>query len=153
MAWLTLFMGLITCTVVILRYGFDSGAIVLQELVIYLHATAFMLGLAYTLKQDAHVRVDVIYARLSARGQAWVNVIGNCLFLLPCTVVFAGFSFGYVGSSWRILEGSAEMGGIPGLFLLKTLIPIMALTLLAQGCAETARCIRTIRNSPAEQVR
>lgn len=153
MAWLTLLMGLTTFTVVVLRYGFDTGAIALQELVIYLHASAFMLGIAYTLKQDAHVRVDVIYARLSPRGQAWVNVIGNCLFLLPCTLVFAGFSFSYVGASWQILEGSVEVGGIPGLFLLKTLIPLMALTLLAQGCVETARCVRTIRSTAADQTR
>lgn len=135
-------MGLATCAVVVLRYGFDIGAVVLQESVIYLHATAFMLGIAYTMKVDEHVRVDVIYGRLSGRQQAWVNLAGHLLFLLPVALTIGIGSLPYVTASWHILEGSPEVGGIPGIFVLKTLIPVMATLVTLQGLAEIARNVR-----------
>jgi len=134
-------MGLLTCTVVVLRYGFDTGAVVLQESVIYLHATAFMMGIAYTLRLDGHVRVDVLYARLDARQRAWINLAGHVLFLLPVTLTIGIGSLPYVAASWRILEGSPEVGGIPAVFVLKTLIPVMAVLLCLQGLAEIARSV------------
>ena len=134
-------MGLATCVVVVLRYGFDTGAVALQESVLYLHAIAFMLGIAYTLKLDEHVRVDVLYSRLSPVGRARVDLAGHCLFLVPAALTIGITSLPYVAASWRILEGSAEVGGIPGLFVLKTLIPVMAFTLLLQGLAEIVRAV------------
>lgn len=147
-AWLTLVMGLVTCAVVVLRYGFDIGAIALQESVIYLHATAFMLGIAYTLKLDEHVRVDVLYSRLNARQKAWVDLCGHIFFLLPAALTLGLYSLPYVAASWRIQEGSSEVGGIPAVYLLKTLIPVMTLLLLLQGLAEIARAVRHLRQEP-----
>ena len=144
-AWLTLVMGIATCAVVILRYGFDTGAVVLQESVIYLHAAAFMLGIPYACKLDGHVRVDVLYGRFSERRQAWINLIGHCVFLLPVTLTIGLSSLPYVTASWRIIEGSPEVGGIPGIFLLKTLIPIMAFLLTLQGLAEISRMVARLR--------
>lgn len=149
MAWLTLLMGVLTCVVVALRYGFDTGAIVIQESVIYLHATAFMLGFAYTLKHDGHVRVDVLYGRLDPTRRAWVDLAGHCLFLLPTALALGWYSLPYVGAAWQVLEGSPEVGGIPGLFLLKTLIPVMAITLILQGIAEISRSVDRIRGRAA----
>ena len=83
LAWLTLAMVLTTVTIVILRYLFNSGSIALQESVSYLHATVFMLGAAYTLKHDAHVRVDIIYQKLTPLGRAWVDLLGTMLLLFP----------------------------------------------------------------------
>lgn len=133
---------------VILRYGFDIGAVALQESAIYLHATAFMLGIAYTLKLDEHVRVDVIYSRLSERQRAWINLSGHCLFLLPVTITVGLYSLPYVAASWRILEGSSEVGGVPGIFVLKTLIPLTAILLSLQGIAEIARIAGRLRETP-----
>ncbi len=147
-AWLTLLMGLITTLVVVLRYGYDTGAIALQESVIYLHATAFMLGIASTLQAGGHVRVDVLQSRLSPRGKAWVDLAGHCLFLVPTAAALLWYSLPYVADSWRVLEGSSEVGGIPGTFLLKTLIPVMALNLLLLGLAEIARTMGRIRGAP-----
>lgn len=148
MSWLTLVTGLVTCAVVILRYGFDTGAVAFQESALYLHATAFMLGIGYTLKLDEHVRVDVIYSRLSERQRAWINLSGHCLFLLPVTITVGLYSLPYVAASWRILEGSSEVGGIPAIFVLKTLIPLTALLLSLQGLAEIARNVRRLRANP-----
>ncbi len=135
----------ITVAVVLMRYLLSQGAIVAQESVMYLHALAFMLGIPYALKHDAHVRVDLLYARLGKRGRAWIDLSGHLLFLVPVAVVIVLYSRNYVASAWRVMEGSTEVGGIPGIFLLKTLIPVMAVLLLVQGAAEIARCLLVIR--------
>ena len=138
-SWLTLAMVLATLAVVILRYLFDIGSIALQESITYLHAVVFMLGAAYTLKHDAHVRVDIFYQQRSPRTRAWINLLGTLLLLLPvCLLIFLG-SLGYVTSSWSILEGSREAGGLDGVFLLKSVIPLMAVLLLLQGGAHALR--------------
>ena len=139
LAWLCLALALTTCLVVLLRYGIGVGSIAIQESVTYLHALVFMLGAAYTLKHDGHVRVDIFYRRLGRRGQAWVNSVGSILFLLPFCAFVVGISWPFVTESWRVLEGSQDPGGIHGVFLLKTLIPLMAISLFLQGLAELAR--------------
>ncbi|WP_226644024.1 TRAP transporter small permease subunit [Microbulbifer variabilis] len=141
LAWFTWAMVLLQSCVVALRHLFDSGSIALQESVIYLHGAAFMLGLAYALQTDAHVRVDVFYRRMSPMGRAWVNAVGFLLFLLPlCTFMLLG-SWHFVMNSWSVLEESANAGGLPGVFLLKSLIPLAALTL---GLAGTSQFIRAL---------
>ena len=146
MAWLIGLMALITFAIVLFRYGLNLGAIAVQESVLYLHAIAFMLGIPYALKTDEHVRVDVVYSRLSTRSRAWVNLLGHCLFLLPVAASLFWLSLPYVGASWRILEGSPEVGGIPGVFLLKTLIPFTSALLFLQGLAGISRAVRAIRS-------
>jgi TRAP-type mannitol/chloroaromatic compound transport system permease small subunit len=138
-AWFALAMALLTAVVVVLRYGFDIGSIATQEFIIYLHGSLFMLGAAYTLKHGGHVRVDIFYQHFGARGQAWVNSLGGIVFLLPLCVFIFGMSWNYVTESWAIRETSPEPGGIPAVFLLKTLLPLMALNLFFQGLAEVLR--------------
>ena len=88
-AWLALLLVLGMVLVVVLRYGFGIGNIALQESLTYLHGSLFMLGIAYTLAEDEHVRVDVLYQRFSPRGRAWVNVLGTLFLLLPvCGALF-----------------------------------------------------------------
>ncbi|MED5355186.1 MAG: TRAP transporter small permease subunit [Pseudomonadota bacterium] len=132
-AFAAIAMALVTTTVVILRYGFGQGAIAAQESVLYLHGALFMLGAAPTLLTDKHVRVDVFYRNFTERQKHWVNTIGHTVFTLPfCTLIVFG-SWGYVSESWSIMESSPEPGGIPAVFLLKTLIPAMALLLALQA--------------------
>lgn len=138
-------MVLATLVIVVLRYALSEGSIVLQESVLYLHGVAFMLGIPYALKEDAHVRVDLVYARLTPRGRAWVNLLGHLLFLVPVSLCLLWVSRGYVAASWRILERSPEVGGLPAVFLLKSLLPLMAGLLLLQGLAESIRCVNTLR--------
>ena len=138
-AWLAFAMTLLTVFVVILRYGLGIGSIAMQELTVYMHATLFMLGAAYTLKSGSHVRVDIFYRRFTPRTRAWVNSMGTIVFLMPLCVFIIGTSWEFVANSWAIHETSAEPGGIPAVFLLKTLIPLMAANLLLQGFAEVLR--------------
>lgn len=141
LAWLTVLMMLALSLVVILRYGFDIGSIALQESVTYLHACVFMLGAAYTLKQDGHVRVDIFYRRFSTRGKAWVNSLGGIIFLLPLCVFIFFSSWEFVSQAWLIGEISTEPGGIPAVFLLKSLIPLLAFNLALQALAEIFRSV------------
>ena len=140
-AWLTFAMMATTVVVVVLRYGFDVGAIVLQESVVYMHGLAFMLGIGYTLKTDDHVRVDLIYSRLGHVARRRVNLFGHVVFLVPVSLFILLSSLDYVAASWRVLERSPEVGGIPAVYLLKSLIPVMAVALLLQGIAEIIRCL------------
>lgn len=143
-AWLTLGMMMLTCLIVVMRYGFNAGSIALQESVLYLHALVFMLGAAYTFKADEHVRVDVFYRSFSAKKKAWVNLVGGLIFLLPVTLYTAYLSVDYVAASWRVLETSQEPGGLPFVYLLKTLIPVMMLTLILQGLADIFKSLGII---------
>jgi TRAP-type mannitol/chloroaromatic compound transport system permease small subunit len=139
LAWLGGIMAVLTAAVVVLRYGFDTGSIAAQEAVTYLHATLFMLGAAYALKQGAHVRVDIFYRGFSARTRAWIDSLGAIVFLLPLCAVIALLSLDFVARAWSVREGSADAGGIRGVFLLKSLLPLMALNLALQGLAELLR--------------
>ncbi len=147
-AWLTLAMVLTTATIVMLRYLFNSGSIALQESVSYMHATVFMLGAAYTLKHDGHVRVDIIYQKLSARGRAWIDLLGTLLLLFPVCLFMLYTSMDYVTAAWTIHEGSREAGGLDGVYLLKSAIPVMALLLLLQGCSLLLRNLLVVARWP-----
>ena len=150
-AWLTLAMVAVTFTVVVMRYLFDLGSIALQESITFMHATIFMLGAAYTLRHEGHVRVDIFYSRLGERGRAWVDLLGVIFLLMPVTLFIVLISWEYVTSSWALFEGSREAGGLPGVFLLKSLIPLMALLLLLQGLAMGLRALCVLRGLTAQQ--
>lgn len=137
-AWLTLAMVIVTFTVVLLRYLFNIGWIAMQESITYMHALVFMLGAAYTLKHEGHVRVDIFYSKFSARARAWVDLLGTLFLLLPVCLFILWISWDYVASSWRVLEGSREAGGLPMVFLLKSIIPLMAGLMILQGISLAA---------------
>ncbi len=145
-AWLTLGMVVVTFLVVVLRYAFDLGWIALQETVTWMHGITFMLGAAYALKHDAHVRVDIFYRGFDARRRAWVDLLGTVLLLLPLCALILVSSWGYVVDSWSIGESSREAGGLPALYLLKTVIPVAAVLLALQGIAVISQCVQTLRN-------
>ena len=139
-AWLALALVLLTAAVVILRYGFGFGRIYLQEIITYLHATVFMLAAAWTLHQDGQVRMDVFYRAMRPRARAWVDLFGSLLLLLPTAGVLLWLSWDYAEKAWLLREASRETGGLPFLYLLKTLIPVTAGLLLLQGLADALRC-------------
>ena len=136
--WLALIMVLLTFAIVILRYALNSGAVLLQESVMYLHGALFMLAIALGVGDNTHVRVDILYNRRSPEQRAWIDLVGHILFLLPVAWFMIWVSLPYVSNSWQILEASSEVGGIPGVFLLKTLIPLTGALLFCQGLAGVA---------------
>lgn len=144
-AWLALAMALIQFVVVILRYVFAIGFIPVQELIWYLHGILFMVGAGFTLMYDGHVRVDVFYRGASPRFRALVDLGGSLLLLIPICILTFWLSRGYVTNSWRILEGSTEVSGLPFIYVLKTMIWVFAVLLGLQGVALAARALRYLR--------
>ena len=135
-SWLTLILVALVIIVVLSRYLLGIGSIAIQESVTYVHAVIFMLGLAFTLQRGGHVRVDIFYRDFSARRKAIVDLIGTVIFLLPfCGLILFG-SWDYVMASWSIKESSSETGGIAAVYLLKTLMLFMPITLALQGLAQ-----------------
>ena len=139
LAWLIAVIVVLTVVVVVARYGFDIGSIALQEAVTYLHGSVFMLGAAYALKHSAHVRVDIFYRRFRPRTRAWIDSLGTLVFLLPMCVYILITSWGFATASWAIGERSIEPDGLPYVYLLKSLLPLMAVNLALQGIAELGR--------------
>ncbi len=132
-AWLLLVLIALIFVIVLLRYGFNIGWIWLQETTVYIHSAIFMLAAAWTLQTDDHVRVDIFYRSKSERHKAWVNLLGTAFFLVPFCIYMLLFAWDYVIPSWQNLEGSREAGGLPLVFLLKSLLLLMPLTLLLQA--------------------
>lgn len=139
LAWLNLLMVAGTLAIVILRYAFATSLPALQEGVMYVHAIIFMLGMAFTMEMDEHVRVDIVYQRLSAKGKAWVNIAGGLTLLLPMMIYIGWESLDYVALSWQSRETSQEAGGLPYVYLLKTLIPVMVGMLVIQVVLDISR--------------
>ena len=146
-SWLTLLMVLITFVVVVMRYVFDAGLIWLQESVTWMHAVVFMLGAAYTLQHEEHVRVDVFYRTMSAKRRAWVDAVGVMLFIWPLCLFLAWKSFDFVTASWGLRETSRESGGLPYPMvpLLKTVLLVMPVAVALQGASLFMRSVNTLR--------
>lgn len=146
-SWLTLLMVVGTFVIVLLRYALDSGVVWLQEAVTWMHAMVFMLGAAYTLQRDEHVRVDIFYREMNQQKQALVNLFGIVLFIVPVCLFFVLESYEYVQISWSIREVSRDSGGLPYPFIpiLKSLLIVMPITVLLQSVSLTLHSIVQLR--------
>ncbi|MDH3646987.1 MAG: TRAP transporter small permease subunit [Gammaproteobacteria bacterium] len=153
-AWLTLFMVLLTFVVVVLRYFFDFGRIWMQELVTWSHAAVFLLGAAYTLSHDEHVRVDIFYRRASRATRARIDIAGTVLLLFPVCGLLLYTGGRYALKSWQLAERSPETGGLafPFIPLAKSLLLAMIVLLILQGVVIILRNLYGLRtgNFPAE---
>ncbi len=124
---------LLQLVVVIAGYAFALSWTWLSELVIYAFATVFMLGAASALREDAHVRVDILRPAFGENGRDWIELAGTYLFLFPICVRLLTTGEQGLTRSWSLFEGSRESDGLPILFLFKTLVPAFAVLLLSQG--------------------
>jgi TRAP-type mannitol/chloroaromatic compound transport system permease small subunit len=140
-AWLALAMVLVQFLVVLMRYIFGVGSLFLQESIVYLHGTMFMVGAGYTLLYGHHVRVDLFYREASARWKAKVDLAGVLLFLLPVCTLIAVFGWPYVYKAWAVQEGSIESSGIQAVYLLKTVILVFAVVMALQGISLALKSI------------
>ena len=143
-SWLTVALVLDVFAVVVLRYLFDVGWVWMQELYVWSHATVFMLGAGYTLMHDGHVRIDLIYRSASKRYKAIVDIMGSVFLAAPVLILTFNNSERLILRSWENLEKSAEAGGLPGVFLLKTVIAVFCVLFGLQFLALTLRGIETL---------
>ncbi len=154
-SWMCLVMVLIGCYNAIGRYlgrflGWNLSSNAYLELQWYLFSLIFLLAAAYTLRRDAHVRVDVLYGRLSNKGRAWVDLCGSLFFLLPFCVFGLVASWPSVRSSWAVREMSPDPGGLPR-YPLKTMILVAFLLLILQGVSEILKRIAILRGIDDER--
>lgn len=137
--WLAAIMVLVQFIIVVLRYVFGISDIALSESVLYMHGFLFMIGAGYTFLHDGHVRVDFFYQTASPRTRDMIDLFGAVFLVIPSMMVFLWFTWPFIRSSWRILEGPQSVGGIPALFLLKSLIPAFCILLAVQALAHGLR--------------
>ena len=143
-SWLTLILVLVIVVDVFLRYVFNITSAASFELEWHLFALIFLLGAGYTLQQDKHVRVDVFYHRFSQKTQAWINLIGTFLLILPFCGVAFWESLSFVEASFKVGETSPQPGGLPARFLIKSAIPAGFLLLGLQGVSIALKSITKI---------
>ncbi len=154
--WLVLLMVLVGAFNALARYATRYTGISLSsnayfDLQWYMFSLIFLLGAAYGLNNDVHVRVDVLYSRLSVRGRAWIDLAGSVLFLLPFCIMMLWVSWPFVRNSWAVLEGSPDPGGLPR-YPIKTLILVSFFLLFLQGVSQTIKQVERIRTGRAPGV-
>ncbi|MDH3580248.1 MAG: TRAP transporter small permease subunit [Hyphomicrobiales bacterium] len=144
-SWLAIAMVFTTFVVAVLRYGFSLGWVWLQESYVWTHGIIFMVAAGYTLLHEGHVRIDIVYASVSARAKAWINLLGVMFLLMPALGVIWWGAYPYVLLSWHRLETSREAGGLHGLFLWKTSMLVFIILLGLQGIALAIRSLMVLR--------
>ena len=150
-SWLSLLLVIIIVVDVILRYTLSITSAASFELEWHLFAAIFLLGAAYTLKEDKHVRVDVFYHRFSPKTKAWVNLLGTAVLLLPFCVVAFWESIAFVNSSFQLNETSPQPGGLPARWIIKSTIPVGFFLLGLQGISLITQSILIIANGGKEK--
>ncbi|WP_193368823.1 TRAP transporter small permease subunit [Pelagibius marinus] len=153
-AWLNVLLVVNVFTVVVMRYVFSLGWVWMQELYVWTHATIFLAGAGYTLLHNGHVRIDLIYGIARPRYKAAVDLVGTLCLGLPLVGVILDRSWPMIHRSWLSLEKSAEIGGLPGLFLLKSMIAAFCCIFGLQLLAMLLRALRTLvtGEAAAEQI-
>ena len=137
---------LLVFSTVFFRYVFNMSYIIVQEIIMYLHALIFMFGISYALKENSHVKIDVLYNTLNKRIQRVISIAGLVSFILPTALFVIYISIDMVTQSWVIFEGSSEAGGLNLVFILKSLIPISGVLIFLQGISELIKHIRVSRS-------
>jgi len=152
-SWLVLLMLLIIVYDVSMRYIFHIGSVLLQELEWHLFDIVFLLGAAYTLKENGHVSIDIFYTSrwVSEKARLWINILGTLLFLFPFSLLVIHSSLPFVEFAFNIGEGSSEPGGLPFRFLIKSMIPLGFFLLLLQGICYVIESALALKNLNAGQ--
>lgn len=151
--WLVLVMVLVAAANAVVRYfsrgaGLSLNLTPATEAQWYLFSVVFLLGAAYALRHGVHVRVDVLYERLTPRTQAWIDLVGTVLFLIPFAVLMLWVSYPAVRASWQIRETSPDPGGLPR-YPIKALILVSFTLLLLQALSEVVKQVDAIRGVAA----
>lgn len=144
-SWLTLVAVLVCFTVVVQRYVLSTTQLWMQDLYVWINGAMFMAVAGYTLLIDGHVRVDILYRPASRRRKALMDLVGVLIFLLPFCVIVWLYGFEYVQRAWMLREGSANPGGMPGLYILKTFILAFVVLVGLQGVAMALRSVLVLK--------
>lgn len=149
-SWLTTLMVLTVFYDTVMRYAFKKGNVAIQELEWHLFSVIFLVGAAYALKNDAHVRVDIIFTRLSGKTKAWIDLVGTLIFLIPFAVMVIYASQNFIANSWAVKEISPDPGGLPARYALKAMIPLGFFLLILQGVSQAIKNFFIVRGIKME---
>ena len=156
MGWIAGFLNLVMLVNVfydaIMRYFFRSGSIALQEMEWHLFSIVFLFGIAYALKEDGHVRVDVLYDNFPPKGKAIVNIAGALFFLVPLAFLIINGSIWYVKEAFDMNEISGDPGGLKHRWMIKAVIPASFIFLVVSTCGFVIRNINIFRGVEAPPV-
>jgi TRAP-type mannitol/chloroaromatic compound transport system permease small subunit len=141
LSWLALGIVVVCFAVVVQRYLFSTTQLWMQDLYVWLNGAMFTGIAGFALLRDDHVRVDIFYRPWPVRKKAIADLIGVVLFLIPFIAVVLTYGWTYVARSWRLYEGSANIGGMPGLFILKSFIIVFCVLVGLQGLSWACRSI------------
>ena len=144
--WLVLACVLISAANAAARYSFGIGSNAFLEIQWYLYSVVFLCAASYTLKHNAHVRIDLVSGRLSSRARAWIDVFGGCFMLLPACALLFWYGWEAFLESWRINEMSGDAGGLPR-WPIKLVVPAAFLLLILQGVSETIKRVAFLRGA------
>jgi len=147
-SWLTLTLVILIVYDVVMRYLFNKSSVAIYELEWHLFALIFLLGAAFALKHDRHVRVDVIYSRFGKKGQAWVNLLGTLFLLFPFCWIIITAGWDFTSNSFQLGESSADAGGLPARYLIKSAIPIGFFLVFLQALNLLCRSLLTLLDHP-----
>jgi len=138
-SWFVPLLALITVYDVLMRYIFRATSIKFMDAETNLYILNFMLAAGWTLLNDGHVRVDLLYARLGQKKKAWINVFGSFGFCIPFCVLVIWTAWPFVLDSWHVMEGSPDPGGLPGVYLIKTAIPVTFFLVAMQAISQAIK--------------
>tara|TARA_B100000287_G_C20513950_1_gene734176 strand:- start:478 stop:978 length:501 start_codon:yes stop_codon:yes gene_type:complete len=129
-----------------LRYFLNIGSVALQESIMYLHAIFFMFGISFAIKENAHVKIDILSNKFSARRKNLVFIMGIIFFMIPFALFVIFISTDMVINSWSVMEQSSEAGGLNLVYLLKSIIPLTGLLIFFQSISELIKNITSFLN-------
>ncbi len=145
-SWLTTMLVIVVCYDVFSRYFLKKSVVAFHELQWHIFSVIFLIGAAYTWKDDKHVRIDYLYARFPLKVKAWINMLGSVVFLVPFSIFIIVTSYDFVRNSFVIGETSPDPGGLPARYIIKGFIPIGFFLLLLQSTSTIVHSLAVIMN-------
>lgn len=149
LGFLVWMVAVVCAVVVVLRYGFHMSFTWMQELYVWIHAVVFLAAASYAMLLNAHVRVDIVYSKWSTKTRTIVEIIGALIFTLPWMLILAWLAWPFIVDSWSIWEGSPQPNGMPGVFLLRTMLLVFCALMTLQCLAIIARGILVLAGDRA----
>ena len=153
LSWLMLLMVLVVFSDVVMRYALNVTSVFTQELEWYLFAITYLLGAGYVMLYDEHVRVDIVYSRLSPRRKAWLDFILLFVFFFPSCLLIIYTTWPFFRNAYRVLEGSPDPGGIPARWALKAVIIVAFVILGIQGFSQAVKSYYVARGWEEPEIR
>ena len=145
-SFLVVVMVFLVTLTLFLRYVLSIGSVALQESIMYLHAIFFMIGISFAIKENAHVKIDILSNKFNSKQKNVVFIVGLIFFMIPFSLFVIFISIDMVSNSWEVMEQSSEAGGLNLVYLLKSVIPLTGFLIFLQSISELIKNIISFLN-------